>query len=605
MVDMAFREAHQVEFGLAATNKAAFDMAGCRERFRKRGLALSESRQLGFARAVTQAVVSAYWAKLCAARGVSLPLRLSPVPTSQLKDEQLDLYAEACSALEQEGAFFQIGEFYTAILPSDYRSRHGIYYTPPALVKRLLDLLEDQGVDWARARVLDPACGGAAFAAYLAQRILTANNHLRPEERLRDLAMRLKGFDLDPFAAWLSAVLVDVICLPLIRDADRRVDGIILQGDMLEQKPEELGAFDLIIGNPPYGRTTLLPPQRERFARSLYGHANLYGVFTDLAITLTRPGGLIAFVTPTSFLGGQYFKNLRLVLEKQTRLQHISFIADRSDVFSSVLQETMLAVFRRARPSRIRTRHASRARVEQVWIERANKVAVESLAKVRLMGEAGTPWLLPRSHEQVSLVRQLGVMPARLADYGYQVATGQLVWNRHKDQFRDQIGGKSYPVLWAESVMSDGSFVFRAESRNHRPYLRVYADQEYLLNFEPCVLVQRTTSKEQARRLIAAIVPNEFITAQPGYIVENHLNRVMAVMPRAVPLWVVAALLNSRPVDQAFRCISGSVAVSAYELESLPLPEPGELLARLRVARVTGANARFDEIVAHIYDRKH
>jgi adenine-specific DNA-methyltransferase len=30
-------------------------------------------------------------------------------------------------------------------------------------------------------------------------------------------------------------------------------------------------------------------------------------------------------------------------------------------------------------------------------------------------------------------------------------------------------------------------------------------------------------------------------------------------------------------VDRAFRCISGSVAVSAYELENLPLPAPEEL----------------------------
>ena len=40
--------------------------------------------------------------------------------------------------------------------------------------------------------------------------------------------------------------------------------------------------FDLVVGNPPYGRVRLSAEQRERFARSLYGHANLYGLFTDV-----------------------------------------------------------------------------------------------------------------------------------------------------------------------------------------------------------------------------------------------------------------------------------------------------------------------------------
>ena len=39
----------------------------------------------------------------------------------------------------------------------------------------------------------------------------------------------------------------------------------------------------------------------------------------------------------------------------------------------------------------------------------------------------------------------------------------------------------------------------------------------------------------------------------------------------------LAALLNSDVVDQVFRCINGSVAVSAYELQALPLPSPDEI----------------------------
>ena len=51
-----------------------------------------------------------------------------------------------------------------------------------------------------------------------------------------------------------------------------------------------------MIGNPPYGRVRLSQQRRRRFSRSLFGHANLYGLFTDLALRHTKPGGVIGFL---------------------------------------------------------------------------------------------------------------------------------------------------------------------------------------------------------------------------------------------------------------------------------------------------------------------
>jgi adenine-specific DNA-methyltransferase len=45
----------------------------------------------------------------------------------------------------------------------------------------------------------------------------------------------------------------------------------------------------------------------------------------------------------------------------------------------------------------------------------------------------------------------------------------------------------------------------------------------------------------------------------------------------AVPPALLSAFLNTAAADRAFRCISGSVAVSAYELESLPVPSAADL----------------------------
>jgi adenine-specific DNA-methyltransferase len=88
----------------------------------------------------------------------------------------------------------------------------------------------------------------------------------------------------------------------------------------------------------------------------------------------------------------------------------------------------------------------------------------------------------------------------------------------------------------------------------------------------PCVLVQRTTAKEQQRRLVACAVPAEFLEEWGGIVVENHVNVLRSTSADAVAPEVMAAVLNSETVDQLFRCLSGSVAVSATELHALPLP---------------------------------
>lgn len=345
--------------------------------------------------------------------------------------------------------------------------------------------------------------------------------------------------------------------------------------DALGVSIEELGRFDLVIGNPPYGRITLDPVMRSRYRDSLYGHANLYGLFTDLAMRLAAPDGLVAYVTPTSLLGGEYFKKLRHMILNKAPPARVAFVQDREGVFADVLQETMLTVMRSRKPAL-----SCSTSIELIRSGPSLSPAESfQLGTVRLDTRIEAPWLLPRTPQQVSLVEMLNAMPSRLSTYGYTVATGPLVWNRHKQQLRATRRTGDLPIIWAESVAANGRFHFQSSRRNHLPYIALEPGQEFLMSAEPCILLQRTTAKEQKRRLIAAVVPNSFILAHPGFVVENHLNMIRPLrMNPEVGMQTIAAVLNSKIVDMAFRCISGSVAVSAYELQALPFPSVKQML---------------------------
>lgn len=510
--------------------------------------------------------------------------------------------AELARAVGEDAAALPLSEglhfvtsLYPAMLPEKLRGELGAFYTPPCLVGRLLDLAAESGVRWETARVLDPAAGGGAFLVEAASRLSRALSDADPALALRLVGSRLRGLELDPIAAGLAQTSLEIALSDLSRRAGAPVPQIVTVCDALQEPPEAL--YDLVVGNPPYGRVSLTAEQRSRFGRSLYGHANLYGVFTDVALRWAKQGGKIAFLTPTSFLAGQYYAALRKLLSDEAPPVAIDFVNARRGVFEDALQETLLAVYARGSAP-------ARAQVHYLNVQSERDAVVVRNGTIRLPEDPAAPWLAPRAPEHSALIARVESMTDRLSDYGYAVSTGPLVWNRFKAQLRTTPGGRNvHPLIWAECVTSDGRFVFRALKRNHAPYFKLAAGDDWLRVDRPCVLVQRTTAKEQARRLIAAELPEAFVREHGGVVVENHLNMVRAIGTPLVAPAVLAVLLNSSAVDQVFRCMNGSVAVSAFELEAIPLP-PARDLSRLAQFVAAGADkALLDAECDRLYGR--
>jgi adenine-specific DNA-methyltransferase len=66
----------------------------------------------------------------------------------------------------------------------------------------------------------------------------------------------------------------------------------------------------------------------------------------------------------------------------------------------------------------------------------------------------------------------------------------------------------------------------------------------------------------------------------------------------------VAAVLNSDVVDQVFRCISGSVAVSAFELEAIPLPPATSMEPVERLVAKGATRAVIEKALRRLYGLK-
>ena len=392
------------------------------------------------ARTLTTAIVSVYWRNI--QEGARRPLALRdpfvPQQTVRLPDTAYTLASamgEAASTLEPLAAAYLISVTYTAMMPDGIRSELGAYYTPPPLAERLVAMATRAGVSWSSCKVLDPACGGGAFLSAVATPILEATSGKSPAARLAEFEARLRGFEIDPYAAWLSQIFLEATVLPLCLGAGRRLAIVVEVRDSLSlpEPRDKDDRYDLVIGNPPYGKVSLSPKQRERYRRSLYGHANLYGLFTDLAVRFTRSGGVVAYVTPTSFLAGEYFKSLRALLVETARPLNVDFVSVRKGVFDDALQETMLATYRKTGV------FLKPPTVHFLSPNDDDTLTAEPGGSFDLQKGEG-PGLFPALGEQARLVARARAMPHRLKDYGYEICTGPLVWNRHKDQTRVQAG---------------------------------------------------------------------------------------------------------------------------------------------------------------------
>lgn len=557
---------------------------------------IAEQNRLSFAQSFTFAVLQACQAYSALPHAVLQPEGIDLLPLSEEAGEAANGFGQALAKVPARYAAHLAGIIYTTALPETYRATHGIFYTPSPLVDRLIAMTEEAALDWRTARVLDPACGGGAFLVPLAMKMAAGLDGANPAIILQQIGVRLRGFELDPFGAWLAQASLEVALQDIIRAAGRPLPKMVDVRDSLRMDTADFGRFDLVIGNPPYGRITPTPARRRFFQRSIYGHANLYGLFTDAALHWARLGGLVAYVTPTSMLSGLYYKALRRLLAAEAPPLAINFVDERHGVFADALQETMLATYRRGGQT-------CDGRAGFIAIDGKGRRAFRKGGAFALPEQRDAPWLLPREPGQVALTRRLRAMPHRLADYDYTVSTGPLVWNRFKDQFHYSRRAGFHPVIWAESVSSVGRFIWRSEKRNHAPWFetRLPKDQ-WLIVTEPCVLLQRTTAKEQPRRLIAAEMKKAFVEKHKGVIVENHLNMVKATVraPR-VSAAVIASLLNSAPVDAAFRCLNGSVAVSAFELESLPLPSPAVMKKLAALVSAKASTKKIDAFIASAY----
>ena len=334
--------------------------------------------------------------------------------------------------------------------------------------------------------------------------------------------------------------------------------------------------FDLAILNPPYKRVKSRSKHWALLKRQGIPHSNLYAAFMTLAAILLKQGGRLVSITPRSFCNGPYFLPFRKALLTELAISDIHVYQSRNKAFGAddVLQENIILGASKSRRRATVTVTSSDSPVDR-------DIAVQHLHPEELVSQSDRNLVIHllknRFEKQVRSI--VGKLDCTLDDLDVAASTGRVVEFRARELLSVSDAAGSVPLLLPVNAVN--GFVSWPLARQRKPgAIMANGSSEKLLVDNACyVLVKRFSSKEQRRRLSAAVLdPGKLACSKVG--IENHLNylhRNGSGLPMDLAKGL-AVYLNSSLADQYFRLFSGHTQVNASDLMGMKYPDTATLL---------------------------
>lgn len=251
----------------------------------------------------------------------------------------------------------------------------GAYDTPEPIVRYITETVIGSLLKTGKFRspptILDPACGAGYFLIAAVDALYEAF----PDMKLKSIVQNsIYGFDIDPVAVKLSKRNLTWHLQNRYKNKinSETLDKIILHQDALADLEEiPLRSVDCVIGNPPYQfysgrgspvkaleRAGKIQESRKladeldilakRFPQSSIGCRDRYKWFIDRAVEIIKPGGVLGFITPNTWLQYPRYDDIRTLLSQNGKIE--SVIDFGSHAFSRAHVPASILIWKKGEP---------------------------------------------------------------------------------------------------------------------------------------------------------------------------------------------------------------------------------------------------------------
>ncbi len=341
---------------------------------------------------------------------------------------------------------------------------------------------------------------------------------------------------------------------------------------------DEHEAYTHAILNPPYRKINSNSEMRQLLRSVGIETSNLYTAFLSIVTGMLEPGGELVAITPRSFCNGPYFKAFRKSFLEAMSFRRIHLFDTRHLAFSDddVLQENIIfhAIKQASDGAQVVISASAGPEDEAVTIR---EVTGEQLVHAN---DADAFIRIVPDELGYRVAERMELFSASLADLEITVSTGRVVDFRATSYLRHERESDAVPLIYPQHFCNG----YICHPRPHGKKANwIAASPDIASQLVPSgvyVLVKRFSSKEEPRRIVAAIY-DPARTPAPHVGFENHLNFFHAGGKGLAPDLAkgLAAFLNSSLVDAYFRQFNGHTQVNATDLRSLKYPSRSELEA--------------------------
>jgi hypothetical protein len=343
----------------------------------------------------------------------------------------------------------------TKILNKEEKKNYGIFITPNSIITSLFNIIKTFLNDdlSSMKKILEPSCGTCEIINFCDE---TLDN------------VEIDGVELNKNI------------YNSIKDLHFKNNVKLYNEDFIKYNPSNL--YDLIIGNPPYlvCNKNIIPGKYEEF---IYGRPNIFGLFIIHSLNLLKPGGILAFVVPYSFLNSLYYSKVRNYIKKTCSIIKIDdykllddFIETKQHTFGLIIQK--------------------------------NKIPIEE-------NECKYSILLNNKYiftTDNNLLKEIFKNTTTIEKMGLKVRTGQIVWNKVKQDLTDD--DNKTILIYNTNISNDNKLEIKQFKNDEKKQFINRAGRN-----EPVLIVNRGNGNSDYKL-------NYAIISEGPFLVENHLNEI-------------------------------------------------------------------------------
>ena len=328
--------------------------------------------------------------------------------------------------------------------------------------------------------------------------------------------------------------------------------------------------FDVIIGNPPYGRIKQLIKEKEnKDVLSKYyslafshqgGNYNYYKLFLERSYSLLKESGYFSMIFPTAFLGEEDSRSLRKLFFENTQVLKILQFPEKTKVFQDVTQDVTVLVYKKTRASADYTFEVK----TNITSEELKDLDRLSFLQLKVSEIKEYDYRIPvfsKPKEEWDILKKISKIPP-FKGIG-EIGEGELHETKHKEFLSEKTTGD----LVVKGIHLDQYFVNLDPDGPQPRWVRkddfLKKKPEAGENIRHERIIGRNTLNRAVRPRL------RFALLQPGIVITNSIKYIIP-KDKELDKYYIIAVLNSSLLNWRFELFSSQNNIRNYEIEELP-----------------------------------